>query len=142
MKKDIPFKLFTDGGSRGNPGPAGIGVVLQDPRGTIIGSYKSYIGEATNNQAEYQALLLGLKKAREQKVVYLDCCLDSELVVKQLRREYRIKDPVLGKFFLQAWNEIQKFRRVRFFHIPRRENSLADRLVNEALDSVLKKPRY
>jgi len=130
MKKAI---LHTDGGARGNPGPAGIGAVLEieDKKH----NYKKYIGEATNNQAEYKALILGLEKAHELGVEEVDCLLDSELVVKQLKREYRVKDKDLGVLFVQTFNLSQKFKKITFKHVFREQNKEADKLVNEAIDN-------
>ncbi|MEK7653141.1 MAG: ribonuclease HI family protein [Patescibacteria group bacterium] len=129
MKKAI---LHTDGGARGNPGPAGIGAVVK------IGSeekyYKKYIGEATNNQAEYQAIILGLEKAKEAGAEEVVCYLDSELVVKQLKREYKVKDKDLSALFVKVWNLAQGFRKTTFHHVFREDNKEADRLVNEAID--------
>lgn len=124
--------LHTDGGARGNPGPAGIGAVLKF--GDKEHCYKRYIGEATNNQAEYRALILGLEKARELGASEVECRLDSELVVKQLNREYRVKDRDLAQLFVQVWNLSQGFKKAVFKHIFREQNKLADRLVNEAID--------
>jgi len=127
--------LYTDGGARGNPGPAGIGAVLN-----IDGEkseFKKYIGETTNNQAEYQALILGLEKAREAKVEEIDCFLDSELVVKQLNRQYKVKNPDIAKVFVKVWNLAQQFKKITFKHVFREDNKEADRLVNEAIDEKL-----
>lgn len=124
--------LHTDGGARGNPGPAGIGAVLN-----IDGDkseFKKYIGETTNNQAEYQALILGLEKALEAKVEEIECFLDSELVVKQLNREYKVKNPDIAKVFVKVWNLAQQFKKINFKHVFRADNKDADRLVNEAID--------
>ncbi|MFA5047726.1 MAG: ribonuclease HI family protein [Patescibacteria group bacterium] len=129
MKKAI---LHTDGGARGNPGPAGIGAVLKIDEETH--EYKKYIGETTNNQAEYQALILGLEKAKEHGATEVECLLDSELVVKQLNREYKVKDKDLGLQFVKVWNLMQGFKKVSFKHIFREQNKEADRLVNEAID--------
>ncbi len=124
--------LSTDGGARGNPGPAAIGVVLEKAGVPPI-TVAETIGETTNNAAEYQALLRGLALAKEQGVTELECRLDSELVVKQLNREYKVRDKYLASLFLRVWNAAQGFRSVRFVAIPRRENREADRLVNAAL---------
>ena len=128
----IKGTLHTDGGARGNPGPAGIGAVL------VVGEdkkfYKKYIGETTNNQAEYRALLLGLEKAKEEGVTELECYLDSELVVKQLNREYKVKDKDLAMQFVKVWNLAQHFKSVKFIHIFREANKEADKMVNEAID--------
>lgn len=124
--------LHTDGGARGNPGPAGIGAVLEI--GGKQNEFKRYIGETTNNQAEYQALVMGLERAKEHGATEIDCLLDSELVVKQLNREYRVKDKDLAKQFLKVWNLMAEFKKVTFKHIYRENNKIADRLVNEAID--------
>lgn len=127
--------LFTDGGSRGNPGPAGIGAVLTDSSGAVIDELKECIGPATNNIAEYTALERGLALAQKHGVQILTCRLDSELVVRQLNREYKVKDLALQKAFLRVWNLSQTFKRIVFTTIPREKNAHADRLVNEALDA-------
>lgn len=124
--------LHTDGGARGNPGPAGIGAVLEF--GGRKHEFKKYIGETTNNQAEYQALVLGLEKAKNFGVEEIDCLLDSELVVKQLNREYKVKDKDLAVQFVKVWNLAQGFKKIIFKHVFREDNKEADRLVNEAID--------
>ena len=91
--------IYTDGGARGNPGPAGIGAVVYDADKKVIAEISEYIGEGTNNQAEYKALLAGAKKAKELGATAVDFFLDSELVVKQMRREYKIKEPTLASLF-------------------------------------------
>jgi len=127
------IKLFTDGGARGNPGPSGIGAVIKDGD-KIIGKHKKYIGETTNNQAEYKALILGLEKLKEMEVKEVDCFLDSELVVKQLKREYKVKHPDLAPLFVKVYNLSLSFKKCKFWHIPRSQNKEADKLVNEAID--------
>jgi len=128
--------LHTDGGARGNPGPAGIGAVLKiDDKEKV---FKRYIGETTNNKAEYQALLLGLREAKEHGASEVECYLDSELVVKQMRREYKVKDKDLAALFVKVWNLLPEFKKVSFHHIRREQNKLADRLANEAMDEHLK----
>lgn len=126
MKK---LTIFTDGGARGNPGPAGIGVFIEG-----VGEYKKYIGETTNNQAEYKAVILALEKAKDLEAEELDFYLDSELVVKQLKREYRVRDAGLAELFVKVWNLRAEFKKVTFTHIRRERNKDADRLVNEAID--------
>ena len=128
--------LHTDGGARGNPGPAGIGAVLEIGQDKKL--LKKYIGEATNNQAEYQALILGLTEAKKAGASEVDCYLDSELVVKQLKREYKVKNQGLAPLFIQVWNLIQQFKKVKFIHVFREDNKEADRLVNEAIDGGYK----
>jgi ribonuclease HI len=132
----MKLKIYSDGGARGNPGPAGIGVVIYNERGEICEKLKKYIGETTNNQAEYQALILGLEKAHELGATEVNCHLDSELVVKQVNRQYKVKDVNLSKQYLRVWNLINKFERATFRHVPRSQNALADELVNESLDAV------
>ncbi|HLD28076.1 MAG TPA: ribonuclease HI family protein [Patescibacteria group bacterium] len=132
----VKAKLYTDGGARGNPGPAGIGAVLEI--GDQKYNYKKYIGEATNNQAEYQAIIMGLEHAKKAGVREVDCYLDSELVVKQLNHKYKVKNQDLASFFVKAWNLIQSFDQVTFKHIFREANKEADKLVNEAIDQKLK----
>lgn len=124
--------LFTDGGARGNPGPAAIGVILRVEGGEPV-AISETIGEATNNVAEYRALLRGLEEAKKIGVTELDCRLDSELVVRQLNREYKVRDRVLAALFVRVWNAAQAFRSVTFTAVPRSANRAADRLVNGAL---------
>jgi ribonuclease HI len=126
--------VFTDGGARGNPGPAAVGAVIQGVDNKVQ-KYSKYIGKATNNQAEYQAGVLGLQKAKSLGAKVIDCFLDSELVVKQLNHQYKVKNKDLGPFFLKIWNLSQSFKEVNFHYIPREQNKEADKLVNLALDS-------
>lgn len=128
-------ELYTDGGARGNPGPAGIGVVLKRKTQNVKRKIKKYIGTATNNQAEYQALIAGLELARREKVDELKVFMDSELIVKQMQGEYRVKNPDLKPLFAQAMALTNKFSAVSFHHIPREKNKAADKLVNEAIDN-------
>jgi ribonuclease HI len=130
--------IFTDGGSRGNPGPAGIGCVILDEQGNAVAEVSEYIGETTNNQAEYRALLAGLTKAKELGAKEIDAFLDSELVVKQLNREYRVKDKDLAPLFVKVYNLTLGFKKIAFNHIRREKNELADELVNQALDKAVK----
>lgn len=127
-------RIFTDGGARGNPGPAAIGVVIHDNDSASSVEHGEYIGETTNNQAEYRALLWALEHALKIGVREAQCFLDSELVVKQLRREYRVRDSALGEIFIKVWNLAQRFEKISFTHIPRSKNKEADFLVNRALD--------
>jgi len=126
--------IHTDGGSRGNPGKAGIGVVIQIGDKKII--HKEYIGIATNNVAEYSAILWALTYCKNNKLDNLECYLDSELVVKQLNGEYKVKDQDLGKFFIKIHNLRTGFKSCSFFHIGRELNKDADLLVNSALDEA------
>ncbi|MFH1030215.1 MAG: ribonuclease HI family protein [bacterium] len=132
MSKKI--KLYTDGGARGNPGPAGIGAVLKDENGKNIAEISEYIGETTNNQAEYKALIAGLERAKEIGAGEIECFLDSELVVKQMKREYKVKNEDLAPLFVIAWNLILGFKKISFTHVMRQYNQEADKLVNKAID--------
>jgi ribonuclease HI len=129
--------LYTDGGARGNPGPAAIGCVLKKESGEELATYKEFLGEATNNQAEYKALIKGLELCDEYGATHVVAHLDSELVVKQLKQEYRVKDAQLQILFVQAWNAAQKIGAVTFTHIRRALNQEADALVNSALDESI-----
>ena len=128
--------MYTDGGARNNPGPAAIGVWIP----TLDKKYGEYIGETTNNVAEYEALIFGLKKIKslvgkeKTKNTTVECYLDSELVVKQLNHEYKLKEEYIQKNFILIWNLQLDFQKVTFHHIMREENKIADALVNEALD--------
>lgn len=128
--------IHTDGGARGNPGPAGIGVVVYDVDKKILTEYGEYIGETTNNVAEYRAALKGLQIAQTMKAKKVQLFLDSELVVKQLNREYKVKNKDLGALFIQVYNIMQSFSQVKVIHVRRELNKEADRLVNEALDKA------
>lgn len=128
--------IFTDGGARGNPGPAGIGAVILDGKGNAVAEISEYIGKATNNQAEYKALLAGLAKAKELGGREIEVFLDSELVVKQLNREYRVRDKGLAPLFIRVYNISLGFKKTVFKHILREKNELADKLVNLALDKA------
>jgi ribonuclease HI len=132
MKKII---INTDGGARNNPGPAGIGVVISDPEGNILETYKEHIGDATNNIAEYRALIAGLKHAKRFEAEEIECRLDSELVVKQVTGVYKAKDEGM-KEMLQIVREMVFFKPIEFVHVRREKNKLADKLVNEALDEA------
>lgn len=126
--------IHSDGGARGNPGPAGIGAIINREDGQVVAEISQFLGHATNNQAEYQALLAGLEKAVILGADTLDCFLDSELVVKQINREYKVKNKELAPLFLKVYNLTTKFKNIRFIHIPREQNKEADRLANEAMD--------
>lgn len=135
------IEVFTDGGARGNPGPAACGVAVFEKIDGIkkqIGAYSKYLGSTTNNQAEYQGVILALEKIQEYKNEVIDFYLDSELVVKQLNKEYKIKDKDLGKLYLKIYNLLQAFKKVTFSHVPREQNKEADRLVNQELDKQVK----
>ncbi|OGL61348.1 hypothetical protein A3H10_03905 [Candidatus Uhrbacteria bacterium RIFCSPLOWO2_12_FULL_46_10] len=126
--------IYTDGGARGNPGPAAIGIVIKSNSGSLLKTFGRYIGVSTNNQAEYRALIAALEEAKKMGAERIKCFLDSELLVKQLKREYRVKDKDLQSLFVQAWNLTINFKNVSFNHIPRERNKEADLAVNKALD--------
>ena len=129
-------RLSTDGGARGNPGPAAAAYVLEAEDGTVLAAHGEAIGVATNNVAEYRALVAGLRKAVELGVDVLEVVSDSELLVKQMRGEYRIKNPALVELSREATRLARQLASVRYTAVRREHNELADRLVNEALDAV------
>lgn len=128
------LKIYSDGGARGNPGPAGIGAVIKNEEGENVEEISEYIGETTNNQAEYRALLKALETAKVLGAEELDCYLDSELVVKQLNREYKVKNKELAPLFVKIYNLSQGFKKVSFAHVRREMNKEADALANLAMD--------
>jgi len=128
-------KLWTDGGARGNPGPAAYGYVLEADDGTVLAAHGEAIGEATNNVAEYRALVAGLEKAQELGVDELEVVSDSELLVKQMRGEYKVKNEALRELSLQASDLARQLGAVTYTAVRREHNELADQLVNEALDA-------
>ena len=128
-------RLSTDGGARGNPGPAAYGYVLEAEDGTVLDARGEAIGIATNNVAEYRALVAGLARATELGVEELEVVSDSELLVKQMTGEYRIKNKALVELSLAANRLARRIGNVRYTAVRREHNELADRLVNEALDA-------
>ena len=129
-------RLSTDGGARGNPGPAAFGYVLEAEDGTVLEARGEAIGIATNNVAEYRALIAGLERARDLGVDELDVVSDSELLVRQMTGEYRVKNEALRALSLDASRLAREVGRVTYRAVRREHNELADRLVNEALDSA------
>jgi ribonuclease HI len=127
------YVLHTDGGARGNPGPAAIGIVLKKDGKTIY-ELGSYIGKDTNNVAEYKAVIEGLKAAQEKKIKRLTCYIDSELVVKQLKGEYKVKQAHLKFLWTQVKTIENSFVKVSYEHVKREKNAEADALVNKVLD--------
>lgn len=127
--------IYTDGGARGNPGPAASGIVIKDETGKIVSAFGEYLGKQTNNYAEYMAIISGLKKALDLGATEVDCVADSKLVVEQLNRRWKVKEPTLQKLFVEAWNAMQKFKRVRISHVLRHKNKEADAEVNKVLDN-------
>jgi ribonuclease H / adenosylcobalamin/alpha-ribazole phosphatase len=132
----VRAKLSTDGGARGNPGPAAYGYVLESEDGQVLDARGEPIGVATNNVAEYRALLAGLEKAVELGVRELEVVSDSELLVKQMTGVYRVKNQALRELSVAAARLARRLDRVRYTAVRREHNELADRLVNEALDAA------
>jgi ribonuclease HI len=130
----VKARLSTDGGARGNPGPAALGYVLEADDGTVLSAHGEAIGVATNNVAEYRALLAGLARAVELGIDELEVVSDSELLVKQMRGEYRVKNTALRELSIEAARLAGQIGRVTYTAVRREHNELADRLVNEALD--------
>lgn len=142
MRKII---IYTDGGSRGNPGPAAFGYVIKDAEGNKLKEHGEAIGKATNNEAEYQAVCAALKKAKQMlgkeklKQVHIEVRMDSELAVRQLSGVYKIENEKLQPLFMELWNlRVDVGGNVSFVHVPREQNKEADRMVNEALDAEQK----
>jgi len=131
------WTLRCDGGARGNPGPGAGAYVLFDPEGREVESRGEYLGAVTNNVAEYRALIAGLEAAARHEVPRLRVCLDSELVTRQMRGEYRVKNAGLKPLNALAARAAAPFAAIRFVEVPRAENARADQLVNETLDKVL-----
>ena len=132
--------VYTDGGSRGNPGQAALGVVIADEKGRVIKEYGEKLGIKTNNEAEYAAVIFALKKIKalfgkeKIKKMHIDMKMDSEFVIKQLNGEYKIEEERMFPLFIAVWNLKMDFGKVIFSHVPREKNRAADRLVNAALD--------
>ena len=128
------LRLFTDGAARGNPGPAGLGVVIEDDQGMRLRGLCRYIGKATNNQAEYLAIIEGLRAVEEWKPDRLEVYLDSKLVVEQLGGRYRVKKGTLAPLHRQATELLERLSDVEVKHVPREKNRGADALANKAID--------
>jgi len=130
----VKARLSTDGGARGNPGPAAYGFVLEAEDGTVLAAHGETIGVATNNVAEYRALIAGLEKARDLALSEVEVISDSELLVKQMNGEYRVKNEALRELSFEAARLARQIGKVSYRAVRREHNELADRLVNEALD--------
>lgn len=132
--------VYTDGGSRGNPGPAALGVVIQDAKGNTIKKFGERLGIKTNNEAEYSAIIAALQKVKalygkeKTKKMAIDMRMDSELAAKQLNSVYKIEEERLFPLFIKVWNLKMDFRKITFSHVPRAQNKNADQMVNDALD--------
>ena len=136
--------INTDGGSRGNPGEGAIGIVISDEKGNILKKYGERIGICTNNEAEYKALIFGLKKSKQVigkdkiKSYEIEVRSDSELLVNQMNGKYKVQDEKIGKLFLEVWNLKVGLPKIIFIAIKRESNKLADKMVNQAFDGVAK----
>lgn len=163
MKKENYLKIFTDGGAINNPGPGAIGVIIKIKKGEknnkekkennktlfseddqfLVEKFSKKIGNSTNNQAEYQAIIFALEKVKQLKNIVLskliiDLFSDSQLVVNQLNLKYKIKDKDLGTLFIKVWNLSQSFKKINFIQIPREENKEADKLVKNEMKQIKK----
>lgn len=132
----MKLKTYSDGGARGNPGPAAIGVAIYSENDTVLFQAGEYIGETTNNQAEYKALIKAMEQAGNMGATELVCYLDSELVVKQMQGKYKIREAGLQSLATIALKMMKSFSSVELVHVRREKNKLADKLVNEALDNL------
>lgn len=145
MENTKKLIVYTDGGSRGNPGEAALGVVVCDEKGNTIKEYGERLGVKTNNEAEYEAVIFALKKIKalfgkeKTKKMEIVVRMDSEFVMKQINGEYKIEEERMFPLFIAVWNLKMDFARVAFSHVPREKNKEADRLVNEALDNEPKR---
>jgi ribonuclease HI len=135
MSEGERIVLYVDGGARGNPGPAGVGVVITDQEGNELARANDYIGVATNNGAEYRALLLGLERARALGAREVEVVNDSELVARQVEGQYRVKSADLRPLHAQAMQALETFERWSIRSVPRAQNEVADALVNDAIDA-------
>jgi len=148
MAKEEKIIVYTDGGSRGNPGPAGVGVVIANSRGRVIKKYSQRIGNRTNNEAEYEAVIFALQKVKhlfgKQKArdLNIEVLMDSELVARQLGGKYKIVEEKLFPLFIKVWNLRMDLRKISFGEIPREKNKEADRLANEAMDKKTTKSMF
>jgi len=131
----VKAKLSTDGGARGNPGPAAFGYVLETEDGTVLAAHGETIGVATNNVAEYRALVEGLRKAGELQVDEVEVVSDSQLLVRQMSGDYKVKNEALRRLYEEATELADRMKKVTYTAVRREHNELADRLVNEALDA-------
>lgn len=133
----MKYIMYTDGGARGNPGPAGIGGVVFDMEQNVVAEVSAYIGKDTNNQAEYQAIVATLEAARDAGATAVDCYMDSMLAVQQLSGKWKVKNPGIAKQVILVHNVATQIGRVTYTHVRREKNKHADRLVNEAIDKAL-----
>lgn len=130
----LRLRLYSDGAARGNPGPAGAGAVLVEPSGQVVDKLGKFLGRQTNNYAEYQGMLLGLKRARELGVREVEVFADSELMIRQLGGRYQVKSPTLRPLYLETLQVLNDFERVKLVHVPREMNRAADEMSNKAIE--------
>lgn len=133
----VKLTIYTDGGARGNPGPAATGVVIKKETGETLAAYGEFLGRQTNNYAEYSAVISGLRKAKALGATEVSVIADSQLIVEQLNGRWKVKEPTLQKLFIEAWNLLQGFNVHRIRHTYRRNNKEADAEVNKILDAQL-----
>ena len=131
------LRVASDGAARGNPGPAGAGAVLWDEQGRVLERLGKYLGRQTNNVAEYQALLLGVRRAQELGAEELEVVADSELMIRQLSGAYQVRAPALRELHSEALSLLKAFRKVKLVHVPRAENAEADAMSNRAIDEKM-----
>jgi ribonuclease HI len=131
----MKLTLYTDGGSRGNPGPAATGIVIQDEHGSTVAAYGEFLGNQTNNYAEYKAIISALKKAKQLGATEVICLADSKLVIEQLNGNWKVKEPTIRLLFFEAMTALRAIPRHALRHIPREQNTEADAQVNTALDA-------
>jgi ribonuclease HI len=132
------LRVFSDGAARGNPGPAGAGAVITDAKGNVLARLGHYLGRQTNNVAEYQGLLLGLRRAQEMGAREVDVRADSQLMIRQLKGEYAVRNAALKPLHAEALRLLRGFSRFELTHVPREQNSLADEMSNRAIDEEMR----
>ncbi|MHB0975926.1 MAG: ribonuclease HI family protein [Candidatus Aquicultorales bacterium] len=135
-RKTKTIRIFSDGASRGNPGPAGAGAVIEDEEGNVLAEVSEYLGERTNNSAEYLALILALEKAGRFAECKVELRLDSQLLVEQLKGSYKVKSADLRPLYERSKELLSSFACIEIGHVYRRENALADELANKAIDEA------
>jgi len=137
-RHQLPVKVFIDGASRGNPGPAGVGAVFMDGQGTVLAEVSRYLGETTNNVAEYLALVYALQEAQVRGWTQLAVHSDSELLVKQVQGDYKVRDATLRLFHELVLNSLRTLKQFAITHVPREQNAHADRLAGQAVNAHLR----
>lgn len=131
----MKLTIYTDGGSRGNPGPAATGIIIKDETGKTVSAYGEFLGTQTNNYAEYKAIISALKKAKSLGATEVACFADSKLVVEQLNQNWKVREPSIQKLFVEAYNASQQFKKITYKHVLREKNKEADAEVNKILDN-------